>query len=136
MGKTTVLKCKQKLANRLSELRIFYVPETDPMPKVHQSKIPGDTTWVAVVGSLTVVISEERAKLALGMLSEYNTEVQAIRKRNYPPKVKGPDLVIESRTPFTDVQKEIDSGMGVVGSILAIVFGVLFCSVAYLLKHY
>lgn len=131
-----VLECRRRLAERLLELNILYVPELDPIPRVNQSKVPGKDHWVISVGSFTQGISTARANLCLEILREYDKEVHEVRKRIRPPKVNGPVLVMESDTPFTNLQKEIDEGMGNIGVVLGVVGFILICLIVALVKLY
>ena len=131
-----VLECKQRLAKSLLEVNVLYVPEVDPIPRVSRSKNPDIDVWIISVGGYTQVLSQTRASQCMEMIRAYDKEVQEVRKRIRPPKVNGPALVIENDTPFTDLQKEIDKGMGGVGIVLAFVGFILVCIVMALLKLY
>lgn len=133
MSKRHTLECKTKLSARLLEINIFYDPKLDPMPKVHTTHLGGHVTHAIEVGSLTVVVSEGRANMAMEMIKDYEQEIRSARKS---AKVKRPILAAESRTPFTDLQKELDEGMGLVGGALAIWFAILLGVGYFLLKYF
>ena len=136
MNKHHTLDCKNKLSEKLLKIGIYYDPKIDPMPKVHSRHLGGDVSYAVEVGCLTVVVNETRANMAKEMLQEYEQEIRSVRKPKKPTKVNGSTLVSESRTPFTDLQKELDEGMGLVGGVMAIWFVVLLGVGYFLLKHF
>lgn len=133
MSKHHTLVCKNKLSEKLLKIGIYYDPKLDPMPKVHSSSLGGHITHAIEVGGLTVVVSEKRAAMAKEMVQDYEQEIRSARKSS---KVKRPILASESKTPFTDLQKDLDEGMGFVGGVMAIWFAILLGVGYFLLKYF
>lgn len=136
MNKCNTLECKNKLSEQLLKIGIYYDPKLDPVPKVHTKHLGAYVTQVIEVGGLTVVVTEGRANMAMEMIQDYEKEIRSVRKASRPPKVNGPGLVFDSKTPFTDLQKELDKDMGGFGIVLAIVFVIILFCVLYLLNTY
>lgn len=125
----TVLDARRKLAKQLRNLQISYDPGINAVPKIYRSEVPKSNNWVLQIGEKYTAIPEHRALAGIKLLEEHANEVRIIRKQNRPPRVKGPELY--SRTPYTDMQKELDEGMGVMGIAMGIVFAIGIAIVLY-----
>lgn len=134
MKKRYILECKENMSKQLAALGFKYNPRTDPLPTLICVDISQRKSHCISIGGTSVMITTQKAAIIENILSEYYADAKATRASNRPRKIAGGYQV--SETPFTDLQKELDKGMGSIGGAVVVVFAILLCAIGWLAKHY
>lgn len=134
MKKRYILECKENMSKQLAALGFKYNPRTDPIPTLTCVDASQCKSHCISIGGLSVMITTQKAAIIENILSEYYTDAKATRASNRPQKIAGVYQV--SETPFTDLQKELDKGMGSIGGTMVVVFVILLCVIGWLANYY
>ena len=134
MKKRYILECKETMSKQLATLGFKYNPRTDPIPTLSCVDASQRKSHRISIGGLSVMITTQKAEIIENILSEYYTDAKATRVSNRPQKIAGVYQV--SETPFMDLQKELDKGMGSIGGTMVVVFVILLCAIGWLAKYY
>ena len=126
-------ECKHSMQLRLGKEGIIYDPITDPLPKIEEKKIKDKDIFIVVIGKRRTMVAENVASNIKAIISIYRDEVKLARGFIRRAKTKAREY--PSRTPFTDLQDELNNGLGVLCAAVGIVFVTLLGCGYYIINY-